>query len=190
MSRVVIIENGVVTNAIIADLAWAQQHYPNADVREHPHAGPGWILVDEELQAPPNGWVPEEPPTLSAVQAKLREQATALRWAHETGGITVNGVRVATGIEDQNRIATVLAAAQVAELTSVDFKAESGWVTLSLAELQGIAAAITAHVQACFSAERAHHEAIDALESVADALAYNVHEGWPRTLPDEKEPEP
>jgi len=126
-----------------------------------------------------NGWVPEEPPALAAVQAKLRERATALRWAHETGGITVNGVHVLTGIEDQNRIATVLAAAQVAELTSINFKAESGWVALSLAELQGIAAAITAHVQACFTAERAHHEAIDALESVADALAYNVHEGWP-----------
>lgn len=62
MSRVVIIENGVVTDAIIADLAWVQQHYPNADVREHPQAGPGWILVDEELQAPPTAPEPESGP--------------------------------------------------------------------------------------------------------------------------------
>ena len=125
------------------------------------------------------GWCEPEAPTLEALQAQLKSQASALRWVHETGGITVGGVRVSTGIEDQNRIATVLAAAQVAELTSINFKAESGWVALSLAELQGIAAAITAHVQACFTAERAHHEAIDALESVAQALAYDLTAGWP-----------
>ena len=125
------------------------------------------------------GWREPEAPTLEALKAQLKGKAAALRWAHETGGITVNGVRILTGIEDQNRIASVLAAAQVAALTSVDFKAASGWVTLTLPELQGIAAAITAHVQACFTAERAHHEAIDALESVAAALAYDLTAGWP-----------
>lgn len=60
MSRIVIIENGVVTNAIMADLAWAQQQYPQAEAREHELAGPGWMLVDEELQAPPT--VPEPEP--------------------------------------------------------------------------------------------------------------------------------
>lgn len=60
MSRIVIIENGVVTNAIVADLSWAQQHYPQAEVREHEQAGPGWMLVDEELHAPPA--VPEPEP--------------------------------------------------------------------------------------------------------------------------------
>ena len=82
--------------------------------------------------------------TLQAVSAK--------RWAVETGGATVG-----TTIDDQNRITSVIANAQLAGVASVDFKAQSGWVTLSLTQMQGIAAAIALHVQACFSAERAHH---------------------------------
>ena len=87
----------------------------------------------------------------------------------------MGGVRVLTGIEDQNRIASALIGAPA----TLNFKAESGWVTLTLAELQGIAAAITAHVQACFTAERAHHEAIDALPDVSSVEEYDINTGWP-----------
>lgn len=122
-------------------------------------------------------WVqePEVVPDLDELKAKLIAQVTALRWKRETGGIIVGGVRVLTGIEDQNRIAGALIGAPA----TLDFKAESGWVTLTLTELQGIAAAITAHVQACFTAERLHHEAINALTDVADAQDYDVTTGWP-----------
>lgn len=133
--------------------------------------------------APPAGdvrwiggaWVPAPVQDLAVMQAELREQVTALRWQRETGGLMMGGVRVLTGVEDQNRIASALIGAPA----TLDFKAESGWVTLTLAELQGIAAAITAHVQACFTAERTHHEAINALTDVADAQVYDVTTGWP-----------
>lgn len=36
-----------------------------------------------------------------------------------------------------------------------------------------------AHVQACFTAERLHHEAINALTDIADAQGYDVTSGWP-----------
>ncbi|MHC6216752.1 DUF4376 domain-containing protein [Stenotrophomonas acidaminiphila] len=128
-----------------------------------------------------SGWVQEQlsAPDLAVVKEKLRAAATARRWSRETGGLTLGGVRVATALQDQNRIASVLAAMQVAQVDGVDFKAENGWVYLTAVELQGIAGAITAHVQACFSAERAHHEAIDALPDLSAALAYDVTEGWP-----------
>lgn len=161
--RLVIVEDGVVTNSLFAD-AW-----PGAI--EHSEACIGWLLVAGQL-VPPS--LPE-PKDLDEAKHRLRERATALRWEQETGGITVGGVRVLTGVEDQNRIATALIGAPA----TLDFKADSGWVTLTLAELQGIAAAITAHVQACFSAERAHHEAIDGLPSLEDAAAYDVDAGWP-----------
>lgn len=119
----------------------------------------------------------------------LKEEITALRWQRETGGLTLpNGVRVATGIEDQNRITSVIANAQLAGVEKVDFKAASGWVTVTVRELQAIAAAIAVHVQACFTAERVHHEAIDALaaqyegdaKALQDALAaYDTEQGWP-----------
>ena len=43
-------------------------------------------------------------------------------------------------------------------------------------QIAGIAAAIAHHVQACFTAERVHHEAIDALDDLTD---YDVTAGWP-----------
>ncbi len=130
--------------------------------------------------------------------AALKDAITQKRWEVETGGLTLpTGVHVATGIDDQNRITSVITNARLANLDTVSFKAASGWVTLTLAELEGVAAAIAMHVQACFNAERAHHEAIDSLEAAhadnQEALqqalqAYDLEQGWPTT--DLREPQP
>ncbi len=171
MSRIALIRGGAVANVIEATLEFAATLPGYDTAMEAGNAGPGWLLVAGELVPP----APAPSEDLAEAKQQLRERATALRWEHETGGITVGGVRVLTGVEDQNRIATALIGAPA----TLDFKAASGWVTLTLAELQGIADAITAHVQGCFSAERAHHEAIDALESMEAAQAYDVEAGWP-----------
>lgn len=123
-----------------------------------------------------------KPPVIPPEQkrAELTNAVTALRWAKETGGLTLtNGITVGTKTEDQNRITTVIANAQLAGVETVDFKAASGWVTLQLAEVQAIAAAIALHVQACFSAERAHHEAIAELDD-AELDNYDITTGWPQ----------
>ena len=171
MSRIALMQAGVVANVIEASVEFAESlGYDHA--QEAGDAGPGWLLVDGVL-VPPDS--PPPAVTLDDAKQRLRERASALRWQHETGGIDIGGVRVLTSIEDQNRIASALIGAPA----TLDFKAESGWVTLALAELQAIAAATTAHVQACFTAERAHHEAIDALASLEAAQAYDVEAGWP-----------
>lgn len=117
--------------------------------------------------------------SLAEVKADLAAAATAERWNRETGGIVLGGVQVGTTLDDQNRLSGVLSAIQLGGLESVDFKAQSGWVQLTAGELQGIALAISAHVQACFTAERAHHEAIEQLQAQADVDAYDVLAGWP-----------
>ena len=127
--------------------------------------------------------------TTSLVSASgLKEMVTRYRWTIETGGITLpGGVKVATALDDQNRISGVVSNARLAGIEEVSFKAATGWVTLSLAEVEGIAAAMARHVQACFSAERAHHEAIDYLAQIEDAEErqaalddYDVSQGWPQ----------
>jgi hypothetical protein len=72
----------------------------------------------------------------------------------------------------------VIANAQLAGVESMDFKAESGWVTLSLDQVRGIAAAVALHVHACYAAERAHHNAI-AAASETELMAYDINTGWP-----------
>lgn len=121
--------------------------------------------------------------------SSLKKMVTKKRWEVETGGLTLpNGVSVATGIDDQNRITSVIANARLAALETVSFKAASGWVTLTLAELESVAATIALHVQQCFCAERAHYEAIDALDALyandVEALrknleAYDIEQKWP-----------
>lgn len=143
----------------------------------------GWIYRDGAFFAPESARVTTE---------SVKAMVTAQRWNIETGGITLHtGVRVDTGIDDQNRITSVIANARLAGLTEVSFKAGSGWVTLTLAELEGVAASIAMHVQQCFNAERAHHEAIDTLQQLhaedAEALqqaleAYDIEQGWPSSL--------
>lgn len=115
-----------------------------------------------------------------APRESLKASATARRWQVETGGIVLpNGVRIHTGKDDQDRITSTIAGMAGADIGSVDFKAATGWITLTLDELQAMRSAIARHVQACFSAERAHHEAIDALAETA-LDGYDLTVGWPQ----------
>ena len=120
-----------------------------------------------------------------------KQEVTNLRWIQETGGITLpNGVQILTGIDDQNRIASAIQGMQQAGLNEVDFKAASGWVKLTLEELQQIASLIVVHVQACFTQERAYHEAIDVCTSLEELNAIDLDVKWPNyEAPELEEPE-
>lgn len=133
--------------------------------------GSGWV----------RRWVAVARP-VEEVRSSLMAAVTELRWRKETGGIMLpGGVSVGTAIDDQNRITSVIANAQAAGVETVDFKAASGWITLTVAQMQGIAAAIALHVQACFSAERAHHEAIAAADG-EELQGYDIESGWPQAI--------
>lgn len=120
---------------------------------------------------------------LDAERDRLTQAATDKRWQVMTGGLTFpGGIAVGTEIDDQNRITSVVANAELAGLTDadeVDFKAASGWVRISIAEVKAIAGAIGQFVQACYTAERAHHEAIALLDTIQAVRDYDVDDGWP-----------
>ncbi len=119
------------------------------------------------------------PQPVDQVRADLMDAATSKRWDVMTGGVTLpGGISVGTTIDDQNRVTSVIANAQLAGVESMDFKAQSGWVTLSLDQVRGIAAAVALHVHACYAAERAHHDAI-AAASDAELYGYDINAGWP-----------
>lgn len=113
---------------------------------------------------------------------ELKAQTTALRWRVMTGGIDIGGVSVGTTIDDQNRITSVVANAALTGLTDADevnFKASSGWVRVTIGQIKAMAGAIGQHVQACYTAERTHHEAIDLLSTPEQMNTYDVNSGWP-----------
>lgn len=135
----------------------------------------GWVVQE----------VPEEdiPGRIEETKQRLLQEATDMRWEVMNGGMTLpGGIVVGTTIDDQNRITSVVANAELAGLTDedeVDFKAASGWARITIGQVKTIAGAIGQFVQACYSAERAHHEAIDLLTTAAEVQAYDVTAGWP-----------
>lgn len=158
------------------------------------HGKPYTLDVDHDGQSydglgPVPAWLyAEEPPAPEPTLVELREAkqaaATAKRWEVMTGGITLpDGTRVGTSIDDQNRITSVVANAALAGLQDtdeVDFKAETGWVRVTVADVKQIAGAIGQFVQACYTAERTHHDALAALPDDRAVLeAYDVKTGWP-----------
>lgn len=163
---------------------WQETPQPDFDLATH-KAVEGELLDEGATWVQQWDLVPlseaEISDALAAEKARLIAAVTARRWEVETGGIAFpDGTRIGTTIDDQNRITAVIANAELAGVTSVDFKAASGWVSLTLDEVRGVAAAIAVHVQGCFSEERAHHEAIEALQTLADVSAYDISAGWPQ----------
>lgn len=138
--------------------------------------GGGWVLRDLPTEPGPQ---PEPELTLEERRTRLKDAVAAKRWSVETGGIALaNGVKLKTGIEDQTRIGQVIEGMKAMGYSDVPFKAESGWLTLTLAQMSELARAVASHVRACFEAERAHHEAIDALDASA-VESYDVLANWP-----------
>ena len=118
---------------------------------------------------------------LQTLKDSLTAAVTEKRWLCEISGVTLpSGVKVSTTIEDQNRITSVVSNAELAGVATVDFKSASGWVTLSIEQVKGIAVFIARHVQDCFSAERKHHEAIAQLTSLEEVQSYNIDLHWPK----------
>lgn len=112
----------------------------------------------------------------SAGEAKaITDRIKAYRREKENGGITVSNVTVQTDVESR---ASLLGAVQLN--TSIDWKTDTGFVTLTAAQISAIATAVGQHVQKCFSAEKtvteAHeqtpYESIQAIETAFDN-AYN-----------------
>lgn len=171
----------IVKNLTVLQLIEASGDFPGS-VEVPDHVGVGWRILDGEWVPPTNPglYTPEELAVLeNELRQKLKDQVTGKRWEVETGGLTLpNGVKVKTAIDDKNRITTVVVNAKLAGLTTVNFKADSGWVTMSLTDLESIAGAIALHTDACFTAEMNHHLAIDQLEYV-DLVKYNIATGWP-----------
>lgn len=103
-----------------------------------------------------------------------------LRFRKETAGIVVGGVGIKTDRESQALISGAYSSLKNGLLTSIDWKGATGWVTVTLAQLEPIAQAVANHVQACFTRERQHNDAIQAVvNNQVQVAAYDITTGWP-----------
>jgi len=120
-------------------------------------------------------------PTLAAIESdalkrRLKDRLGALRYARETGGITVGGVPVRT---DERSIMLIDNALRRATFPITFKSADDAFISLDEATLQAVVDAATAHMQACFAAEGAVYAMIEA-GTVADDAA--LDSAWAATL--------
>jgi hypothetical protein len=115
---------------------------------------------------------------------EIREQKLAslalYRWQKETEGITIGGVGIKTDRESQSLLNGALKLFDLnPTLQAIDWKGETGWVQVDKATLEAVGVAVGAHVQACFTREKQHATAIEALETIEEIEAYDITTGWP-----------
>lgn len=102
-------------------------------------------------------------------------QITAVRFRHETAGITVNGVAIETARDSQALITSAALTAVIDPQYACTWKTLSGPVELNAAQLISLAGAVRKHVQACFDRE------VELLTSVSEGkyTPDMLDEGWP-----------
>ena len=117
-------------------------------------------------------------------QAKRDKQSliariARIRYEHETGGITINGMQLATDRQSQALITGAFSSAKDAKETGEDFslrwKSNSGWIGLDADQIIAMGRAVRQHVRLCFNREEELTESVEAgtfTESMLD-------EGWP-----------
>lgn len=122
-----------------------------------------------------DGTFASAPKDIDQVKAMKRSEIAASRFNRETGGITIAGMAVATDRSSQAMISGALLSVSRNPAMLIDWKKSDGsWIQIDKATVETIADAVSAHVQACFSAERAR---CDALQSIADfeaVIAFDV----------------
>lgn len=121
----------------------------------------------------PDGSISKVP--LPAVAPDYPALIASTRYNHEVAGIVVGGVQIDTDRASQSLITGAALSAMLDDKYVCTWKAPTGAVQLSAAQLIGVATAVRTHVQACFDRECELLGAV-ADNSYVDAM---LAEGWP-----------
>ena len=122
---------------------------------------------------------PTPPPPPAPTKDQLIAVAASKRWTVQSGGITLNGAQIDTSTDSLALITGAIESLERGWTTApIRFKAKNAWLDLSLVDLQGAAAAVSQHVQNCFSAEAAVVTKINN-DTYTTVAAVNGASEWP-----------
>jgi len=120
---------------------------------------------------------PGVPHPIEVLRDVRKREAAARRWEAETTGVVPPGVRT-----DERSRTAILAARTLAKedpAFTVEWKHDGKFIVLTALQVVSAANAVADYVRACFSAERAHGIAIDALSTAQAVIDYDLSTGWP-----------
>ena len=116
---------------------------------------------------------------LTELRTFAKAKITQKRKETEVGGLLFpNGVSIKTAKDAQDRILSVIINAERNGIEEIDFKADSGWVKISVFALKQMAKELTFFVQHCFNVEKMNHEAIELLTDPIAIVNYSNDLSW------------
>lgn len=116
---------------------------------------------------------------VALAKLNLASKLAETRWRRTQAGVTLpNGVVIATDDNSQSKIHQALSILEKGWVTTIDYRAKTGYVTVDLAAMTAISQAVSAYVQGCFTAERTIVDAI-ANGTVTTLAAIQEHAAWP-----------
>jgi hypothetical protein len=119
-------------------------------------------------------------PTFEQLKATKFNALASKRWQVETGGVTFNGLSLATDVTSQTKYIGAVVGAQIDPTAVLNWKMADGtFVELDATEITEIAMAVRAHIQACFDKEAELRELIELAEDQEDLDAIDITVGWP-----------
>ena len=111
-------------------------------------------LVDAGDSKIGDSWDGESFATSELLLSTMLSDLKAQREKIEFGGIILSGVGIDTSRAGRIALSECRDAFELDPTRIIDFKAESGWVTIDKATFDLIAPALADHVQACFTREK------------------------------------
>lgn len=114
--------------------------------------------------------------TPAPLPVNIEANIASRRYAAETAGITVNGMRLPTDRDSQALVTGAALAAVIDPAYSCQWKTVEGFITLGAQQIIALASAMRAHVQACFDREAALLATLQDGEFVESML----EEEWPQ----------
>lgn len=128
----------------------------------------------------PDGSLTVTPRDVDEVKTFLKSAVAEKRLDVETAGVAIaDGIRIGTDKTDQASVTGAMMTLQLGFVTVIDWKGANGWVSVTLEQLTPIAQAVASHVQACFTAEKAKCDEIDAATTIAELEQIDLDAGWP-----------
>lgn len=132
------------------------------------YQGPTWELVGNKVIA----HYEVLPLDLNSMKQNYKAKAAFLRYKKEIVGTKINldGIEYTIETNRESRSKYIERLTSMGD-SSINFKFQEGWVSLTKENMQSVVAAIESHVQTCFSEEYALNVTIDAAQTAEDLLA-------------------
>lgn len=115
---------------------------------------------------------------LSNAKREVLQQVASNRYDFEVGNIVEGGFEIKTDRESQATLTGAYVTLKNGFADYIDWKTANGWVPLDLATVSGIVQKVTHHVQYSFTVERQAHEAITAMTTFEELVAFNPALGF------------